>query len=724
VGRERRPAPADAAHDSHAADPPRASSAAVLAILLAALALRLWHLREGLPDFVDEAFPFRRAFEMWGWSTGRADWNPHVFHYPSLSFYLHFMLQRLQYVAGHAIGLYPRPADWFLAYQTDPTPMVMLARLVGVAADLAMLAGVAVIGERVRRGAGLAAAALLAVSPVLIRGTRTIGTDAPMAALALWALERMLAYRATGRLRALAAAAVLLGLAAGTKYPAALLVVPLAWASWTGRGRRDAVRFAGAVALAAAVFLLTSPFLPFELARLGADATKIANLLGAGQLGSFDRGGAFGSLRMLASGLGVPGLLLLALSPWLAARAAREPGTRLGLWQFVLAFAVPVLLARVSFERYVVPVLPAGAVLAALAAFAIGDRIAGRARGPVLAALLAALVLVPALDGVRAAAAGRDTTQSQARRWIEANVSRVALVVEEEYAAPLRSCPDSVGIVRSRWFGEADVRGQHRWRAQRTLHAVTIPLVVGGPRCDRDPARGRAAGARGRVAQQRRPQPGALRPRALRRRGLRGDERGRARALRGRPAPLRRAGLALSLARLARRARGGLPLRGRGDRARDRGISPARGRASCAAGGGDGPRSAVVGALRSDECPRRARPRARPGRRGSRRAARLAGQSRALGGGTRQRLHAAVRAVRLRDERPPRGALAPARGPRVRGRDPRDRAGSRARARDLRRDGEARVTRADSARQRARSALRSARPPRRRPHLLFVPNRA
>ena len=33
-------------------------------LLFLALGLRLWNLAEGLPDFFEEAFPFRRAFDM------------------------------------------------------------------------------------------------------------------------------------------------------------------------------------------------------------------------------------------------------------------------------------------------------------------------------------------------------------------------------------------------------------------------------------------------------------------------------------------------------------------------------------------------------------------------------------------------------------------------------------------------------------------------------------
>src|SRR5262245_56166811 len=85
------------------------------AILLLALGLRVWHLGEGLPEFFEEAFPFRRAFEMAGWERGRVDWNPHSFHYPSLSFYLHLVPQWMHYAVGFVFGQFKRPADFFVA---------------------------------------------------------------------------------------------------------------------------------------------------------------------------------------------------------------------------------------------------------------------------------------------------------------------------------------------------------------------------------------------------------------------------------------------------------------------------------------------------------------------------------------------------------------------------------------------------------------------------------
>jgi hypothetical protein len=41
---------------------------------------------------------------LWGWDTGRTDWNPHFFFYPSLSLYLHFFLQKVSAAAGMLTG--------------------------------------------------------------------------------------------------------------------------------------------------------------------------------------------------------------------------------------------------------------------------------------------------------------------------------------------------------------------------------------------------------------------------------------------------------------------------------------------------------------------------------------------------------------------------------------------------------------------------------------------
>src|SRR5262245_43528718 len=155
-------------------DAPRVVTAAL--VVAFGLALRLWHVGYGLPDFLDEAIPFKTALKMWG---PRTDWNPHFFNYPSLTIYLSLLLQKTCFAFGHLFGR--SAADFWLDYEIDPSGVVLPARILGVAFDALTLACVALIGERLRPWTGVIAAALVAIAPTMIVTARAIYTDTSMA---------------------------------------------------------------------------------------------------------------------------------------------------------------------------------------------------------------------------------------------------------------------------------------------------------------------------------------------------------------------------------------------------------------------------------------------------------------------------------------------------------------------------------------------------------------
>src|SRR5439155_2286880 len=191
------------------------------------LAVRLLRVAHGLPEFFEEAIPLRRALRMWIGPSGHVDWNPHLFHYPSLGFYLHLFLQFVLYAAARIAGRVTSRYDYLLDFIRDPTPMALAARILHAAADAGTVLAVGLIGERLKRGAGIVAAALLALSPTLIHTSRLVYADTLMACLGAFAVGRMLAYAERGGRGRLVAAAMLVGLAGGAKYPALSLLLPL-----------------------------------------------------------------------------------------------------------------------------------------------------------------------------------------------------------------------------------------------------------------------------------------------------------------------------------------------------------------------------------------------------------------------------------------------------------------------------------------------------------------
>lgn len=359
----------------------------LLLVVLAAVALRFWHIAADLPDFLEEAIPFRSALELWSWTGSPTDWNPHFFNYPSLTLYLHFLLQKLAWIVAHAAGLARSPADWFLLYLANPSGMVIPARVAHVAFDALAVGLTGLVAERVRRGAGVPAALLAALSATLVTTARSISTDTVMGALALGALNRMLAWRERGGARRLVSAVVLIGLATGAKYPAALVLLPLAWILWARDQGRGLALWPWCVAGALGVFLLTTPYALLDFTAFRRDFGYESLHVASGHLGQATGVGLPFHVRNLLRDLGPVGLALLGVSA--ALMVPRTTRTiAVAVWLYLLVFLGPIAVARFGAERYLVPVVPAAAALAAAAALELAARSAPRWRAAVAVVLL------------------------------------------------------------------------------------------------------------------------------------------------------------------------------------------------------------------------------------------------------------------------------------------------------------------------------------------------
>jgi 4-amino-4-deoxy-L-arabinose transferase-like glycosyltransferase len=107
-----------------------------------------------------------------------------------------------------------------------------------------------------------------------------------MCALMAWSLERMIAWHQSGRPSALIMSAILVGLAAGAKYPAAVMLIPMGWMLWDkqrGRGLALWLRLTG---LAALVFVITTPFALLDPREFWRDFSFEAGHAAGGHFGS------------------------------------------------------------------------------------------------------------------------------------------------------------------------------------------------------------------------------------------------------------------------------------------------------------------------------------------------------------------------------------------------------------------------------------------------------
>jgi Dolichyl-phosphate-mannose-protein mannosyltransferase len=398
-----------------------ASGVTLAALVVLAAVLRFTGLSWGLrhPPHVDEAVYVANVVEM----VKAGDLDHRFYTYPGLFFYL---------LAPGVAALGPERWDG-----SDP---YLVSRALVAAVGVLNVALLYAVGARLLgRGAGLAAAALLAVSPVDVETSHQVRPDVLLEGFGIAAL---LVFRRVGaRLRDDAGAGLLIGLATAVKFTG-LLMVPFYVAV---RVLRPGPRVRGlAVAAALAVFVpvLATPYslIHLERYRRGPGAQLDMYYSSSPERPPFARQLGFyaGALRRALGTLGA--LLALLGAALLVRRSWRD-------WLPPLFHPSTVLVvmatAAIGWPRLI---LPGMGILYLCAAQPIGTL--GK-RWPVVAGGLALLAVLSPLAGSAAYAnlARRPWPADEALDWIEANVPAGARLLEtREDAARGRGGALEIGV--------------------------------------------------------------------------------------------------------------------------------------------------------------------------------------------------------------------------------------------------------------------------------------
>jgi hypothetical protein len=450
------PTTAPAAPDAAAPPARRRPSAFAVAlglILLLALALRVWGLRTGLPFVynVDEGAHFvPRAIGFFDHT-----YDPGYFiNPPSFTYLLHFAF----WVRWGGDGVREQ-------FAADPTPVFALARAFSAVLGTAAVGLLAWLGVRLfDRRVALVAAFLLAVAFLPVHYGHFALNDSPTLAPLVLSLVGAAGIYQRGHTGDYVLAGVGLGLATATKYTAAIGVLPIVAAAALGPGDlkrrlRDLV-LAGAVSLAA--FFVANPhaLLSFHQFRTGLREQSEASSDGGGKLGLANQHGLTYYAGTLAWGLGiVPALAALGGAVALLVRDRRLAAVLLPLPVVYLLFMGT---QDRFFARWLLPVYPVLALLAAYAAVLALDALRGRIgalRRPALAVGVAGLVL--GIQGVVYAVhndvvLSREDTRAIARAWMVRHIPEGSKIVVEPIAPdPWVTDPGSPSQVTStgaRWL--------------------------------------------------------------------------------------------------------------------------------------------------------------------------------------------------------------------------------------------------------------------------------
>ncbi len=412
------------------------TASALAALVVGALALRLWGIDHGLPYVfnADENSHFvPRAIGMFGHSL-----NPEYFiNPPAYTYLLHFAYW-LWWGSRDALGN---------AFATDPATAFTIARVLSAVLGAAAVGFLAWAGRRLfDRRVGWLAGALLAVAFLPVHYAHLAVNDVPALAPLCLSLVGVAGVYRRGHPVDYALAGAALGVACAAKYTAGIVVLCLVAAAATSRARVPAdgqearaganplLGLALAGVLAVAGFVVANPYsvLDWDAFRAGLEQQSQASSDGGGKLGLVGENGLLYYLGTLTWGLGwLPALAAVAGAVWLSMRDRR---LALVLVPAPVVFLIFMGLQDRFFARWLLPIYPLLCLLAAWAAVQAAERVRAGRLWPVVVAGVLLCAQGLAFSVHNDVVLARDDTRALARAWMVENIPEGDRVVIEPIA--------------------------------------------------------------------------------------------------------------------------------------------------------------------------------------------------------------------------------------------------------------------------------------------------
>jgi len=415
---------------------------ALLAILGAALWLRLSGIRFGLPALND---PDELMFEMGAVRMLRGPTlNPGWFGHPATTtMYVLAIVNMASFAVAFLSGMAASAREFADMVYADPSLLILPGRIAMTGFAIASIIVTWRLAARlVGPIAALAAAALLAANPVHVTYSQIIRSDMMACVFMLLCMLAATDVATRGTWRAYMMSGIWLGVAVATKWPFALTALSICGATWivvrdNVIDRRPAIiRLLAAGGVGVIALLLVSPFLLID------HATAIRNLHGEGQVAHLGATGSsfWDNLRWyaagpLASGFGVAGAVLMALGMAGLHRHGAAPAILLPV---AAAFLVLLCGQHLVWERWALPLMPLGAIVAGAGLSDVANWIRARAhaRGlPWVVGTLLTISLTPlAVRAVADNALRMNDTRQLASAWARENIPPGATVLIEHFA--------------------------------------------------------------------------------------------------------------------------------------------------------------------------------------------------------------------------------------------------------------------------------------------------
>ena len=423
----------------------RIQTIALALILLIGLAFRLNNIGFGLPSLWDPDEPIFMLIPIDMLRDGSL--NPGWFGHPgSTTIYLIAIIDCLVVGFGRLSGLFPDTAAFAHAVFEDPALIFIPARVAMALIGVGTVWLTYLVGRRLYGAlTGLIAALLLAINGLHVVWSQVIRTDINASLFMLACLLFSIRAGESGRFKDYVLAGMFAGLATVTKWPAVtVLLAVIGAAGYRGFGRRDIRNLLVAFAAFFGAMFVASPFIFIDW------QTVIANVHGEAQsshlghtAGGFMANLRFYLIRQIDDSMGFVGTAATLTGTVLSAMRSRP--TRWILLPSTAVFLTLICTQHVVWSRWVLPLLPAYCIFAAVAAMAFvrtATRMVPQLKRPIAVALAAAVLAVPSLAlAIDLKKERANDTRGQAALWAREHIPPGSTVVLENLELSLRHQP-------------------------------------------------------------------------------------------------------------------------------------------------------------------------------------------------------------------------------------------------------------------------------------------
>jgi hypothetical protein len=423
----------------------RIRSIALALILLIALAWRLNNISFGLPNMWDPDEPIFMLIPLD--MLRHRTLNPGWFGHPgSTTIYLVACIDLVVAALGAVTGRYPNSDAFAQAAFNDPAMLVIPARTAMVLIGVGTVWLTYKVGRKLGgTSVGLVAALLLAINPLHIGWSQVVRTDIEASLFMLASIVFCIRVAERGRLSDYLVAGAFAGLATVTKWPAATILIALVGAAASrGFNRSDLQKLTLAGAAWIGAMFFASPFIFIDWRAVLADVSGEAAQAHLGHTSAgFLSNLQFYIIDQLGGSMGWIGLVAVVAGAAILVARSRVAGWTLA--PSAAAFLLVIASQHLAWSRWLLPLLPAFSIFAAVAIERAGSEVARvlpRIRIEVAVGLTFLLAASPSLAGAIAQATERaNDTRVQADRWAVRHIPPGSTIVLEHLELGLRGAP-------------------------------------------------------------------------------------------------------------------------------------------------------------------------------------------------------------------------------------------------------------------------------------------